>query len=341
MGSEASEQKITLPDVSVLVATLNNESTIDECIRSILALDYPKELLEVIVIDGGSKDSTVKKVKAYPVRLMSTKLITPAAYNSALKTINKGIIGFIDSDAIVERQWLKKLVKHLNSPKVAGASGNIATWNKTKLIPRCVGYELSYRYRRLPKDIERVATMNLILKKKVIEEVGGFDESLPTQYDTDLGTRLATAGYKIVFDSTTTCYHFHRPTLREYFKQQFKYGQNTWKLYFKHPRLAKGDKITDLWMNIQPITYGIAGIFLVTSVVTNFNLIPVAVFLSILIITTLHYIFSAARISFIFHDSSAMFLIVIYFTRAVAWTLGGITSFIKTSALAAQGDEES
>ena len=116
-----------------------------------------------------------------------------------------------------------------------------------------------------------------------------------------------------------------------FFKQQYKYGQNTWKLYFKHPQLAKGDKITDWWMNIQPILYGVAAILLVISVVTNFNLIPSSIFLAIVTITALHYIVSAARISYIFHDPTAMYLIVIYFARAFAWTLGGTTSLIDTA----------
>lgn len=323
------KEKITLPSVSIIVATLNNESTIDECLRSILELDYPKQLLEVTVIDGGSKDATIEHVKARSVKLISKQLSAPAAYNFALKTVKKEILGFIDSDVKVERQWLKKLVTHLNSPKVAGASGNIATWNKNKIIPRCIGYELSYRYRRLPKDVERVATMNLILRKKVIEEIGEFDEALTTQYDTDLGARIARAGYKMVFDSNASCYHFHRPTLQEYFQQQFKYGQNTLKLYLKHPHLMRGDNITDWWMNIQPILYGIAAISLVTSVLANFNLMGLWIFLALTIILTLHYTFSAVRISRIFHDLSAMFLILIYFTRAIAWTLGGATFFLR------------
>lgn len=331
MESEAMDEKITLPTVSIIVATLNSESTIDECLRSILELDYPKQLLEVIVVDGGSKDSTVERVKAQSVRVISTQLNTPAGYNYALKTVKSEIVGFIDSDAKVEKQWLKKLVTHLNSPEVAGASGTIATWNNNKLIPRCIGYELSYRYSRLPKEIRRVATMNLILRKRLIEKVVGYDEALSTQYDTDLGIRIASAGYKIVFDSSAICYHFHRPTLGEYFRQQFKYGQNTWKLYSKHPQLIKGDEITDWWMNVQPILYAVAAISLVTSVITNFNLIALSIFLSIASIATLHYALSAARISRTFHDLSAMFLIVIYFTRAVAWTLGGATSFVRNA----------
>jgi cellulose synthase/poly-beta-1,6-N-acetylglucosamine synthase-like glycosyltransferase len=173
--------------------------------------------------------------------------------------------------------------------------------------------------------------MNLLLKKEIVKKIGGFDEDLPTQYDTDIGARLAKEGYIIAFDSEAICYHFHRPTLVSFFKQQYKYGQNTWKLYFKHPNLAKGDKITDGWMNVQPIIYGIAGILLLVSLVTGFHWIPSFVFLAIVAVTLLQYVVSATNISIIYKDWSAMYLIIIYFVRALGWTLGAITSLIQTA----------
>jgi cellulose synthase/poly-beta-1,6-N-acetylglucosamine synthase-like glycosyltransferase len=330
LENEETDGKIAFPSVSIIVATHNSESTVDECLRSILELDYPKKLFEVIVIDGGSNDLTVERVKAHPVKLISHHLNAPESYNYVLKTVENEVVGFIDSDAKVESQWLKKLIKHLENPKVAGAGGNIETWNKNKLIPRCVGYELTYRYRRLPREVLKVATMNFIVKKKMIDEVGGFNESLPTQYDTDLGVRIVRSGYKLIFDSDVTCYHFHRPTLSAFFKQQFKYGQNTWKVYFRYPHLVEGDQITDWWMNVQPILYVVGAISLVASLIPNFNQVGMWIFLSLAFLMTLQYAFSAARISLIFHDLSAMFQVVLYFTRAVAWTLGGTTSFVSS-----------
>ena len=340
MKNQSTKEEKPLPGVSIIVTTFNSEPTIDECLRSILELDYPKQLLEVIVVDGGSTDATTERAKAHPVKVVYSQLNPPAAYNLVLRDIENEVIGLIDSDAKVEKSWLRKLVKHLDDSDVAGASGIVETWNSDSLVPRVIGYELNYRYQRLPNTVERVATMNLLLKKEITMKIGGFDEKLPTQYDTDIGARLAKAGYRIAFDPEAKCYHFHRPTLGTFFKQQYKYGQNTWKLYFKHPQLAKGDKITDWWMNSQPILYGIAAILLLITIVTGFHLIPSILFLAIVLGTTLHYVFSAVKISYIFHDPTAMYLVVLYFTRALGWTLGGATSLIKT-ALTGEEDEKS
>ena len=94
--------------------------------------------------------------------------------------------------------------------------------------------------------------MNLLLKKSVLKEVGGWDEGLPSQYDTDMGFKITAKGFKFAYEPAAKCYHFNRQTVRAYWRQQLQYGENTLKLYFKHGKLARGDEITDWGMNIQP-----------------------------------------------------------------------------------------
>lgn len=318
----------TYPKVSIIVASYNNQDTIGECLQSILALDYPKECFEVIVMDGVSSDGTVKTAEQYPVKVVSIRLNCPAAYNYAFKIAAYPVLGFIDSDAKVESDWLKKLAPHLTDPQVAGVSGSIDTWNRDNLWARSIGYELKNRYRRIGRYTGRIATMNLLLKKSVIEEVGGWDEKLPSQYDTDFGFRMSEKGYKIAYESAAVCYHYNRPTLKAYYRQQLQYGKNTLKLYFKHGHLAKGDEITDVGMNIQPILLLAAAALFVVGVIPLLRLLWIGS-AAILLAMFVYFVYSAVKISVKFNDWSAMRLIVLYYVRSAAWFVGAVTTTLR------------
>ncbi len=142
---------------------------------------------------------------------------------------------------------------HLTEPKVAGVSGSIETWNNDNPWARSIGYELKNRYRRIGKYTGRIATMNLLLETVGYRGGRRMGREVASQYDTDFGFRISAKGYKIAYEPTAVCYHFNRPTLKAYYRQQLQYGKNTLKLYFKHGHLARGDEITDVGMNIQPI----------------------------------------------------------------------------------------
>ena len=313
------------PKVTIIVASYNNQETIAECLQSILALDYPEGFVEVIVMDGASKDATVKIAEQFPIKVISIKLNAPAAYNYAMKIAAHPILGFIDADAKVEPDWLKKVIPHLVEPHVAGVSGSIETWNKNNVWARSIGYELKNRYRRIGKFTSRIATMNLLLKKAVIEEAGGWDEMLPSQYDTDFGFRISAKGYKIAYEPSAVCYHFNRPTLKAFYRQQLQYGKNTLKLYFKHGHLAKGDEITDAGMNVQPVLLlAVAALF----ILGIFPLLRILWIFSglILLAMLVYFIYSAMKLSAKYKDWSAMRLVVLYFVRSVAWFVGAVNT---------------
>ena len=316
------------PKVSIIIATLNNEQTIGQCLKAVCELNYPKDSLEIIVVDGCSTDSTIKIAEQYPVKVVSSPLNAPAAYNYAMKIACNDVLGFVDSDAKVEKEWLNKLVTHLADVEVVGVSGGIETWNTENPWARSIGYDMTNRYSRLKKYATRIATMNLLLKKRIIEELGGFDEHLPSQYDTDLGFRITRMGYKIVFDSTAKCYHFNRTSVAAFFRQQLQYGKNTLKLYFKHANLAKGDEITDVFMNMQPV------LMLVVIALFLFGIIDMLrplwyISALILVIICVYYVYSAAKLSIKFKDKAAMRLVVLYFVRAFAWLTGAAITTLR------------
>ena len=316
------------PQVSIIVTSRDNEQTIGECLRSIFELDYPKDSFEVIVIDAVSRDNTLQIAKTFPVKAFSEPLNAPAAYNFAMKIATFGILGFVDADAKVETGWLKQLVMRLHEPRTAGVSGNIETWNAENPWARSIGYDIRNRYARIGNYVGRIATMNLLLKKSVLEEVGGFDEGFPSQYDTELGFRISHLGYRIAFERKAICYHFNRPTLGAYFKQQRQYGKNTIRLYFKYSSLARGDEITDFGMNIQPVLILAALGFLILGIPEILH--PLWwVSALILLFIFVYFVLSAANVSVKFQDSSAMRLVVLYYVRAFAWLSGAVVAAVN------------
>lgn len=317
-----------LPKVSVIITSRNSSQTIGDCLKSIIELDYPTDSLEVILIDACSTDKTVQIAGNFPVKVISKPVNAPAAYNYAMRIASHEILAFIDADAKVERAWLKKLVPHLDDADTAGVSGNIETWNAENPWARCIGYDIKSRYARIKGYTSRVATMNLLLKQRILVDAGGFDEGFPSQYDTELGFRISRLGYRIAFEKTAMCYHFNRPTLGAYFKQQLQYGKNTVRLYFKHTALAKGDEITDLGMNVQPV--------LILALIGAFILGILEVFrplwyLSalILLLIFVYFLFSAVHVFLEFKDSTAMRLVVLYYVRAFAWFAGAAITAVN------------
>ena len=314
--------------VSLVVTCRNNAQTIRECLQSLKDQDYPKEAYEILVIDACSTDGTAEIAKEYTSKVISLPLNAAAAYNYAMKVASHEILGFVDADAKVEFEWLRKLIPHLMDPKVAGVSGAIETWNTQNPWARIIGYELKNRYSRIGKHIGRIATMNLLMKKSVIEEVGGWDEDLPSQYDTDLGYRVTKRGYMFAYEPDAKCYHFNRQTVRAYWSQQLQYGKNTLKLYLKHGRLAWGDEITDWGMNIQPaLLLAIIAFFLV-GVVPLLRILWCVSF-AVLLAVFVYYIYSAVQISVKFGDHTALRLVSLYFVRVCAWLCGAAVTTAK------------
>lgn len=106
-----------LPSVSCVIATFNSSDTIVECLNSLFSQNYPRERMDVIIVDGGSKDSTLDILKKYKVRLIKVPIKDQEAeYNKGIGiTHAKGeLILLIDADNVLpHRSWLKKMVKPL------------------------------------------------------------------------------------------------------------------------------------------------------------------------------------------------------------------------------------
>lgn len=117
---EASED---LPSISIIIPTYNSERTLAQCLESIVEQDYPKEKIEIIIADGGSKDKTLEIVKKFEVdRILHNALRTGEAGKAVgVEAAKNEIVAFIDSDNILPSlNWFKAMVEPFNSQDVAG-----------------------------------------------------------------------------------------------------------------------------------------------------------------------------------------------------------------------------
>lgn len=123
-----------LPSISILIPTLNSERTLEECLSSIKAQDYPKERLEIIIADGGSTDKTLKIIQNSKFKMQSASWRTKfKIINNPLKTGEAGkavalrhargeLVTLIDSDNVLpDKDWLKKMVEPFSDPEIIGS----------------------------------------------------------------------------------------------------------------------------------------------------------------------------------------------------------------------------
>jgi len=318
------------PHVTVLIPIRNVGKYIKECLDALMNQTYPKDKFIVWLLDNKSDDGTLDIVAKYPkdrVKIIQMGVHSPPIkYNKMLPRIKSKIVGFVDGDANVDKYWLERVIKPLKNKKVAGASGVILTANNNKLIPRLIGYELQDRYERLPKEIKRIATMHVVYKRKVLEEIKGFIENLKTGYDCEIGYRINKHGYKIIFVKDAKVSHNHRENLWAFFKQQYEYGKFGIPRYFQMPKNVLGDSITPFRMIIQPVLY--FAFLILIPIIIIFKL-PFWIFLIPIALLVLGILFSVIRLTIKFKKIEVLLLFFIFLIRPFGWGLGAFIGIIR------------
>lgn len=115
--------KDSLPSVSILIPTLNADSFLETCLSSIASQDYPKEKMEIIVTDGGSKDKTLEMAKRYGCRVIfNKKILAEPGVNLGLEKAKNDIcFVFAADNELVGRDWIRKMVEPFSDPEILAA----------------------------------------------------------------------------------------------------------------------------------------------------------------------------------------------------------------------------
>lgn len=229
------------PRVSVVLPVYNGEKKLPACLDSLMALDFPKEDLEIIVVDNNSTDKTKDIILQYPVLYVFEPNQGRAwARNKGVKNAKADLIAFIDSDCVATKDWLKLLVEGISGDEnIAFGGGNIVAFKQETVIERFfeAKWQLSQEIGikgRYEHDLPRVVTANAICRKNILEQVGYFDEDLITCEDTEISWRIDLSGYEIRFFPEAVVYHQHIRSVWDFCAHYFEYGASDWVVYQKY-----------------------------------------------------------------------------------------------------------
>lgn len=196
--------------VSIVMPCYNEGEHIGEAIDSLLNLDWPKGMLEIIVVDDRSTDNSAEVVRSYEkkydnVRLIVNKKNSGGAAqptNIGIRNAKHAYIAVADADSTPDRDALIKMIGFLQEDeKVGGVTCSINVKRKKNFIEKlqAIEYNVIAFTRKLLDPVESVYIMPgpfALYRKKILENVNGFDEKNMTQ-DIEMTWRLLSHGYKV------------------------------------------------------------------------------------------------------------------------------------------------
>ena len=227
------------PLVSVIIPTFNRAHCVAESIRSVLVQGE----LELIVVNDGSKDATVKELASFStiqvINLTENRGVSYAR-NKGLERARGSLICFLDSDDLWEEGKLKAQVQWMQVHPECMAVYTDEIWirNGVRVNPmkKHQKYSGDIFRRCLPLCI--VSPSSVMLRKSILDEVGGFDELMPVCEDYDLWLRIAVRyPFKFLKEKLILKRGGHRDQLsRKY------WGMDRWRVYSLY-KLLRGNEL--------------------------------------------------------------------------------------------------
>jgi len=234
--------------VSVIIPAYNEEDSIEDTVRHVYDLDYPKKQLEVIVVNDGSTDRTAEIVRKLMAKYPGLRLIDKEnsgkarSLNVAISQANGELIAVVDSDSFPSPGSLGKLTGFFNDPNMGAVTSFVKVRNQehnffAKL--QAIEYLIMGWSRKLLDFVDSVYVTNgplSLYRKKYILKVGGFDPNTVTE-DIDITWNMLDHGLGtgMCLDADVTTVVPHK--FKSWFRQRTRWGLGGLQAISKYRRM--------------------------------------------------------------------------------------------------------
>lgn len=222
--------------ISIIIPCFNAESRIIETIDSLFKMDYPKDKLEIIVVDDKSTDKTVEIVKRYcekhsNIRLIINKINSGSAAeptNLGVKAAKYDFITVTDDDTSPAHDALKKMLSYIQeNEKIAAVTCSVLTKHPKGIIQRMqyIEYQIISFNRKILDIVDSVYVTPgafALYRKKALLKVGLFDKTNMTQ-DIEIVWRLLNNGYQVSMCLPAKVYTTTPDKITKWWKQRIRW----------------------------------------------------------------------------------------------------------------------
>lgn len=250
-----------LPSFSVVVPTYRRPERLADCLRSLAALDYPRDRFEVVVVDDGSGTPVV--TPSLPVELT---VLTPAhagpaaARNLGAARARGDYIAFTDDDCVAEAGWLRGLAAPLAEAPHHAVGGRTLNALPENPYSSATQLLLDFLYEWSGKSGRGAffASNNLAVPTRLFRARGGFDTGFPLAAgeDREFCDRWARLGGGLIYAPGAVIHHGHHLTLRRYWRQHMNYGRGARRVHqLRAKALAPRERGTPLSFYLSLLIY--------------------------------------------------------------------------------------
>jgi GT2 family glycosyltransferase len=222
---------------SIIIPAKNEERVIGTCLQHIADLNFRADDFEVILADNGSTDRTPEIFRSWSHRLNLSAIDRPgvsiAALRNAAAAISRGaLLGFLDADCLVPRNWLKDAEDFLEEADAGIVGAHFRIPHGSSWVARCW---FDDEHANRAGETSYVPSGDLLVSRSTFNRIGGFDESLQTNEDYEFCQRAKDAGFPVYSVPQLEVIHLGTPqSISAFYHKQAWHGQHVLRVFVQN-----------------------------------------------------------------------------------------------------------